>query len=122
MKIKKLCLVIIGLISLGLGALGVVLPFLPTVPLLMLTAFCFASSSDRLNNWFKSTSLYRKHLESFVKSRGMTRRSKIGVMTTITALMGFGFYMMDAAPIGRIVLGIVWLAHMGYFAFRVKTL
>lgn len=41
----------LGFISLGLGLIGVILPLLPTVPFILLSAFCFARSSDRLHNW-----------------------------------------------------------------------
>ena len=57
MKLKKVLLVIIGCIGVGFGALGVVLPILPTVPFLLLAAFCFARSSERLNNCFTGTKL-----------------------------------------------------------------
>ena len=111
MTIKKIFLVVVGCISLGIGAVGAVLPFLPTFPFLMLTAICFTASSERLNN-----------LESYVEKRGMTKATKIKIMLIVTILMGFGFYMMHAVPVGRVVLAIVWLGHMLYFGFRVKTI
>ena len=43
---------ILGLICLGLGTVGVILPILPTVPFYMATVFCFAKSSRRLHDWF----------------------------------------------------------------------
>ncbi|GAA6209716.1 YbaN family protein [Cognatishimia sp. WU-CL00825] len=42
---------LLGLIALAFGLIGVVLPLLPTVPFLLLAAFFFARSSERLHNW-----------------------------------------------------------------------
>ena len=122
MKLKKILLVIIGCISVGLGALGVVLPILPTVPFLLLAAFCFARSSERLNNWFIGTKLYKNNLESYVKGEGMTRKTKVKIMVTVTVLMTIGFIMMDQVLVGRIVLACVWVFHVIYFVFGVKTI
>lgn len=106
----------------GLGAVGSFLPVLPTFPFLMLAAFCFARSSEKLNNWFVNTKLYKDNLESYVKGQGMTRKTKIRIMVTVTVLMSIGFVMMHAVTIGRIVLACVWVFHIIYFAFGVKTL
>jgi len=122
MNLKKVFFVVLGCLSLGLGALGAVLPLLPAFPFLMLAAFCFAKSSEKLHGWFVSTKLYKKNLESFVQGKGMTVRTKIRIMLTVTFLMSIGFIMMHAVPVGRIVLGIVWLFHILYFIFGIKTL
>lgn len=122
MNLKKVFFVILGCLGLGLGALGAVLPLLPAFPFLMLAAFCFAKSSEKLHNWFTSTKLYKKNLESFVQSKGMTVKTKVRIMLTVTILMSMGFIMMHAVPVGRIVLGIVWLCHVLYFIFGIKTL
>ena len=113
---------IIGCIGVALGALGVVLPILPTVPFLLLAAFCFARSSERLNNWFIGTKLYKNNLESYVKGEGMTRKTKVKIMVTVTVLMTIGFIMMDQVLVGRIVLSCVWVFHILYFVFGVKTI
>lgn len=122
MNLKKVFFVILGCLGLGLGALGAVLPLLPAFPFLMLAAFCFAKSSEKLHNWFTSTRLYKKNLESFVHGKGMTVKTKVRIMLTVTILMSIGFIMMHAVPVGRIVLGIVWLFHVLYFIFGIKTL
>jgi uncharacterized membrane protein YbaN (DUF454 family) len=122
MNLKKVFFVVLGCLSLGLGALGAVLPLLPAFPFLMLAAFCFAKSSEKLHGWFVSTKLYKKNLESFVQGKGMTVRTKIRIMLTVTFLMSISFIMMHAVPVGRIVLGIVWLFHILYFIFGIKTL
>ena len=116
---RKILYIFIGCISLGLGIIGVILPILPTVPFVLLAAFCFASSSERLENWFKNTKLYRGNN---IKS-GMTKQAKIRIMCSVTLLMSIGFIMMrlKGIVVGNIVLLIVWIFHMVYFTFGVKT-
>ena len=120
---KKIILVIVGCIGVGLGALGAVLPILPAFPFLLLAAVCFAKSSDRLDRWFRGTKLYKNDLESFVKGQGMTRKTKIKVMITVTLLMSIGFAIMFSKEIyvPCMILGGVWLFHIIYFTFFVKT-
>lgn len=122
MSIKKMIYIVVGCIGVGIGAIGAVVPMLPSFPFLMLAAFCFARSSEKLNNWFINTKLYKNNLESYVQGRGMTWKTKIRIMLTVTLLMSVGFVMMSNAPVGRIVLVCVWLIHMIYFIFGVKTL
>lgn len=122
MKLKKIVWLLLGFVGLGLGALGAVLPILPTVPFLMLALFSFGKSSQRLHNWFVGTKLYKENLESFVNGQGMTRRTKAKIMGTVTLLMAFGFCMMLRAGLVLpcCLLGGIWLAHILYFVFGVK--
>lgn len=122
MKAKKILFIVLGCIGLGLGAVGAVVPLLPAFPFLLLAAYSFARSSERLHSWFINTKLYKNNLESYVKGKGMTKRTKIRIMITVTVLMTFGFVMMHQVPVGRIVLAAVWLFHIFYFVFGVKTL
>ncbi len=122
MKIGKIILIAAGCICLALGTVGIVLPILPTVPFYMATAFCFAKSSERLHRWFVSSGVYKKHLQSFVEKRGMLLKTKLTILITVTLLMGFGFAMMGRVPVGRVILVCVWVFHIIYFCFGVKTI
>lgn len=122
MNMKRALYVTLGCISLGLGAVGAVLPLLPSVPFLMLACFCFARSSERLHRWFVGTKLYKKNLESYAQGKGMTKAVKLRIMAMVTALMTIGFVMMSRAPVGRIILACVWVAHVLYFVFGIKTI
>ena len=122
-RVYKLFFIILGFICLVLGTIGVFLPVLPTVPFYLVTAFAFAKSSERLHNWFVNIKLYKKNLESFVERKEMTLKTKLSILTTVTLVMGFGFLMMARKGIWIpcIILALVWLCHIGYFMFRVKT-
>ena len=50
-KIFRAFFLIVGTLSLGLGILGIILPLLPTTPLLLLAAYCYARSSERFYQW-----------------------------------------------------------------------
>ena len=116
---RKILYIMIGCISLGLGIISVIFPILPTVPFVLLAAFCFAKSSEKLDGWFKNTKLYK---DNNMKN-GMTKQAKVRIMCSVTLLTSIGFIMMGLKGIvvGNIVLLIVWIFHMVYFTFGVKT-
>ena len=113
--------IVLGSITLVLGSIGIVLPVLPTVPFYLATLFCYAKGSKRLHDWFISTELYHKHLESFVRHEGMTVQTKLSIMITVTLIMGIGFFFMKRVPVARMILVIVWICHVVAFAFIIKT-
>lgn len=121
---KRVFYIVLGCIGVGLGALGAVLPLLPAFPFLMLAAWSFAKSSKRLDAWFKGTKLYKNNLADFAAGRGMTKKTKVRIMLTVTALMSIGFGIMGSRGIyaGCITLVCVWVFHILYFVFGVKTL
>lgn len=121
---KKILYSMLGCVGVALGAAGVVLPVLPTFPFLMLAAFCFARSSKKLEIWFKNTKLYQDNFADFAAGKGMTKRTKCRIMVTVTLLMSVGFFIMGLKGIvtGCIVLICVWIFHLIYFIFGVKTI
>lgn len=111
----------LGFIGLIIGAIGAVLPLLPSFPFLCLAAFGFAKGSDRLNNWFHQTKLYKNNVEPFLETKQMPMKTKIKIMVTVTIIMAISFVCMHNVRIGQIVLGIVWVFHILYFMFAIKT-
>lgn len=110
-----------GLVTFGLGALGAVLPVLPTTPFILLAAFCFARSSERIDAWFRSTRLYQIVLESYVDHGAMTVCGKLTILVPVTVLLGIAsFFMRHITPM-LIVFAVVWVGHIVYFGFIVKT-
>ena len=120
--LKKTFFIALGCVSLALGTIGIVLPILPTVPFYLLTAFCFANSSERLHDWFIHTTVYKKYIGSYFRRRGMTKKAKCLLIGTVTAIMVPGFILMDKVPVGRAIMLVVWMGHIFYFGFKVQTI
>ncbi len=114
--------ILLGFLCLGLGSVGIVVPLLPTVPFYLLTALCFARSSERLDRWFSSTQLYKKYLESYVTHRALSMASKKRITASITVVMAIGFIMSGKIPVLRVIIVIVWACLMVFFFKKIKTL
>ena len=117
----RIIYLVLGFVFLGIGAVGAVVPMLPSFVFLVAAGFFFAKSSKKIHDWFLSTNLYKKNLESYVKKHAMTVKTKVGLVVSITIAMAIGFIMMHRVPIGRIILAIVWVCHILYFIFGIKT-
>ena len=113
-----------GVVFFGLGIAGTVLPLLPTTPLIILAAVCFGKSSQRLHAWCVSTKFYRNNVESFVNKRTMTIKAKLLLLSSVTLVMGMIFMVLTVTGVSmvvRIILSIIWICHVIYFGFAVKT-
>ena len=127
MKIAKPFWIVLGFVALGLGALGVPLPLLPTTPFLLLAAFCFAKGSRRLDAWFRQTKLYKNHLESFVTNRAMTLKTKLCILLPASAMLALAFVGMcqkdnTGTRIGRVTIVVLVILKYVYFFTRIKTI
>ena len=116
----KLLWLMIGIVSMVLGAIGVVLPVLPTTPFLLLASFCFAKGSDRFHKWFIGTKLYKKHLESFFTSRSMTLKTKLCILLPASAMLILAMLAMSNIY-GRVFNVFLIIFKYIYFFTRIET-
>ena len=112
MRILWLCL---GLVSLGLGMAGVILPLLPTVPFLLLAAFFFSRSSERLHNWILSHRHFGPAVIDWQERGAIHPRAKRLATIGIIAVFGLSLVMgvkhlvlVIQALILSVVLVFIW--------------
>jgi len=123
--VSRYIYICVGMIFLVLGFVGLVLPFVPTTPAVIVAAICFAKSSNKLYTWFVNTSLYKNNFEKLVKDRSMTLIAKLKFIGTISVAFGLSYFVMYIAStplISRVVLVIIWSIHVLYFGFKIKTI
>lgn len=75
--ILKPLLTTVGLLSTALGVIGIFVPLLPTVPLLLLAAACFARSSERFHSWLLGHPSLGPMIRDFLDGQGIPLRTKI---------------------------------------------
>ena len=120
----KFIYIAFGVVFFGLGLAGTVLPLLPTTPLIILAAICFGKSSQRLHTWCVSTRFYKNNVESFVNKRTMTIKAKLLLLSSVTLVMGTSFAVLtivNVSVVTRVVLSAIWICHVIYFGFIIKT-
>jgi uncharacterized protein len=83
-----------GFFSLGLGIIGIFLPLLPTVPFLILAAFCFAQSSHRMHRWLIDHPVLGPPIRNWQRNGAITRRTKwlasLSMLTVFAVSLAFG--------------------------------
>ena len=85
---KKILFIIAGSVCLALGFIGMFVPVLPTTPLVLLAAFLFSRSSERLSSWIAQTPIYRAYVEPFKQSGGISLPRKMRILAISYSVMG----------------------------------
>jgi uncharacterized membrane protein YbaN (DUF454 family) len=83
-----------GFLLIGLAAVGCFLPLLPTTPLLLLAATCFANSSEKCHRWLIEHNLFGPIIRNWHEQRCIPRRAKI---IAIASILLFGGYAVGFA-------------------------
>jgi len=107
---RKRLLATAGTVSVGVGIAGIFLPVLPTTPFLLLAAYCYMRSSNRLYRWLMNNRFFGSYVRNYVEGRGMPLHLKIITIallwTTIGLTTAFGVEHIAI----RIVLIIIAVA------------
>lgn len=104
-----------GCLSLAIGFLGIFLPLLPTVPLLLLAAFCFARSSERVHSWLLNHPTLGPPIRDWQKNGAINKKAKvlatlsIAVVFMVSVIIGLRpILLLVQAIILSCVMIIIW--------------
>ena len=118
---RKTLYIALGTLTMVLGIIGIVMPLLPTTPMLLLTAYFYSKGSKRFHQWFIATWLYRRYLKNFSENRAMTRGGKIRLMLLVDVMLLIPFITIDILAI-RILIIVLAVTKYLYFYTQVKTI
>jgi len=109
-SVVKSLLLAFGTMSLILGVVGIFLPLLPTTPFLLLSAFCYARSSERLHTWLMTNPWFGSYLKNYHEGRGIPRRQKYYILAFLWVTIAYSALFVVPLLWLRILLGLIALA------------
>lgn len=111
---------VLGIVCVGLAMIGVILPLLPTVPFLLLAAFCFARSSERLHDWLLSHRVFGPMILDWNQNGAIRPAAKKAATLSVAAVFGISIFLGLAGHILLIqgitlsaVLIFIWTRPIG---------
>ncbi len=109
-----------GWLSLGVGALGLLVPVLPTAPFVLLAAACFLRSSERLHHWLISHPTFGCHVEDYLAGRGLQARTKVVALTTLwMSVLASAYFFVPLLAVDLLLIAIA--ASVSVYLLRLPT-
>ena len=111
----------LGCLFVGLGAIGAVVPGMPTTVFLVLAAACFIRSSQKLYDWLISNKTFGPYLKDYREGKGIPRRAKVLALSMIVIFVSFAvFYAIEATQI-KVLVGLIGLIGFLFVFFKVPA-
>ena len=119
--LAKLMWISLGSLFVGLGAIGVIVPGLPTTPFLILAAACYIRSSQRLYDWLISNKRFGPYLKDYREGKGIPRKAKRLAIVMIVVFVGFSVVFGIEDLTLKIAVGLLGLIGLLYVLFKVPV-
>ena len=113
--------VVLGCLFVGLGAIGAVVPGMPTTVFLVLAAACFIRSSQRLYDWLISNKTFGPYLKDYREGKGIPLRAKVVALSMIVIFVSFAVFIAIEATQIKILVGLIGLIGFLFVFFKVPA-
>ena len=93
-KIVRAIWLIAGTICVVLGAIGIVLPILPTTPFLLAAAACYYKSSPRMHKWLLTNKWFGEYIRNYQEGKGLPMKTKIMALSVLWITIGLSLFLI----------------------------
>ena len=118
--ISRMFWLVIGILSLGCGIAGTVLPLVPTTPFVLVSVFAFAKSSPRLHNWLINHPKFGPLIQNWQQHGAIDRRTKT-IALTVMVLTPIVTWLIGASSLVVIIQIIVLSCSAIFIVTRPET-
>ena len=108
----KIFLIALGIASLVLGVVGILLPLLPTTPFILLSAVCFAQSSDRLHDWLIQHPYFGPTIHDWKQNGSISKKNKFYAIVMIILTILLSVFIQLSPTILVIQIGVLSLVSL----------
>ncbi len=105
-NVKRGLWVIGGSLSLIIGLIGIIIPLLPTTPLVILAAFCFGKSSPALHQWLSTNKYFGRYIADYQSGKGVPLRIKIFAVLIVWTSVLFTFTVIPLIYVKVFMIGV----------------
>jgi len=93
-KFVRAVFFVAGTVSLAVGTIGIVLPILPTTPLLLLAVACYCRSSERMTKWVLTNKYFGSYIRRYKEGKGIPLKTKILALTALWITISYSAFFM----------------------------
>tara|TARA_B100002003_G_C13830277_1_gene408130 strand:+ start:145 stop:561 length:417 start_codon:yes stop_codon:yes gene_type:complete len=111
----------LGCLFVGLGAIGAVVPGMPTTVFLVLAAGCFIRSSQKLYDWLISNKTFGPYLKNYREGKGIPLRAKVIALSMIVIFVGFAVFFAVEGTLIKVLVGLLGLVGFLFVFFKVPA-
>jgi len=119
-SIKNKLFILLGTISLITGIIGIVLPLLPTTPLLLLSAYFYSKGSQKLYNKLLNNKFFGKYIKDYRENKGITTQTKITSILSVWVGIGITFFYFTENNIVKTILVTIAIS-ISFYLLSMKT-
>lgn len=103
-KVVRAFFFAVGSIALALGAVGVVLPVLPTTPFLLAALGCYCRSSKRMRHWMLNNKYFGEYIRNYREGKGIPLKTKLFAITMLWITISFSALVIIPKLIVQVIL------------------
>ena len=119
--LSRIIWISVGCLFVGLGAIGAVVPGLPTTVFLVLAAACFIRSSQELYDWLITNKTFGPYLKDYREGKGIPLKAKIMALALIVIFVSYAVFFAVQITEIRILVGLVGLIGFWFVCFKVPV-
>jgi len=106
-RLKKAAFTVLGTVFLGLGAVGIVVPILPTTPFLLLSAACYLKGSERMHRWLLNNKIFGGYIKNYREGKGMSARGKLFTLVLLWVTIVYSaVFIVNSVVIQAVLLAV----------------